>query len=116
MSSTNGNVFDKDLNPILKACTNDELQFLVDLLKGTFTNSLKLEEVYRNYYPNHKRYSDILAAHIRRFGGNSFANCWRGMKSQDPDYPLIGPDYREIVNRTIEEMKDEIRANRNKLI
>lgn len=26
------------------------------------------------------------------------------------------PDYREIVNRTINEMKTEIRANRNKLI
>lgn len=26
------------------------------------------------------------------------------------------PDYREIVNRTIEEMKEEIRANRAKLI
>ena len=26
------------------------------------------------------------------------------------------PDYREIVNRTIEEMKDEIRANRAKLL
>ena len=26
------------------------------------------------------------------------------------------PDYREIVTRTIEEMKDEIRANRNKLL
>ena len=26
------------------------------------------------------------------------------------------PDYREIVNRTIEELKDEIRANRSKLV
>ena len=26
------------------------------------------------------------------------------------------PDYREIVNRTIEEMKEEIRANRSKLV
>lgn len=26
------------------------------------------------------------------------------------------PDYREIVTRTIEEMKEEIRANRNRLI
>ncbi len=26
------------------------------------------------------------------------------------------PDYREIVNRTIEEMKAEIRANRNRLV
>ena len=26
------------------------------------------------------------------------------------------PDYREIVARTIEEMKDEIRANRSKLV
>lgn len=26
------------------------------------------------------------------------------------------PDYREIVTRTINEMKDEIRANRNKLV
>ena len=26
------------------------------------------------------------------------------------------PDYREIVNRTINEMKEEIRANRNRLI
>ena len=26
------------------------------------------------------------------------------------------PDYREIVNRTIEEMKQEIRANRNRLV
>ena len=26
------------------------------------------------------------------------------------------PDYREIVTRTIEEMKTEIRANRNKLV
>ena len=26
------------------------------------------------------------------------------------------PDYREIVNRTIAEMKEEIRANRNRLV
>ena len=26
------------------------------------------------------------------------------------------PDYREIVTRTIEEMKEEIRANRNRLV
>ena len=26
------------------------------------------------------------------------------------------PDYREIVNRTIEELKEEIRANRSKLL
>ena len=26
------------------------------------------------------------------------------------------PDYRDIVSRTIEEMKEEIRANRNKLV
>lgn len=26
------------------------------------------------------------------------------------------PDYREIVDRTVKEMKDEIRANRNKLV
>lgn len=26
------------------------------------------------------------------------------------------PDYREIVNRTIEEMKAEIRANRNRIV
>lgn len=107
-------VFDKDLNPLLNASSNDELQLLVDLLSGTFTNTLTIEEDYKKYYPDHKKYADLIAAHIRLFGGDSFANAWRGLKrslSGEVTITSEGPAYREIVSDVAKYLKVEFNKN-----
>lgn len=111
MSTSNKAIFDKDLNPVLKACTNEELKFLVDLLTGTFTNYLEIEDDYKKYYPDHQKYSDLIASHIRRFGGNSFANFWRALKDDTPDVTAIGPGYREIAGDVAERLKVQFNKN-----
>jgi uncharacterized protein YaaW (UPF0174 family) len=97
MSTSKSAIFDEDLNPVLNACTNEELQYLVELLTGTFTNFLEIEPEFQKYYPDHQKYSDLIAAHIRLFGGNSIASFWRALMDDDPNVVAIGPKYKEIV-------------------
>jgi len=111
MSSANGDVFDKDLNPVINACNNEELQFLVDLLSDTFTNFLTIEDDYKKYYPDHQKYAGLIAAHIRRFGGNSFANFWRALKNDSSNVTSVGPQYREIVGDVAEKLKVQFNKN-----
>lgn len=107
----NTNVFDKDINPVLENATNEDLQYLVDLLTGTFSNLLEVNSVYKENQPNHKAYADLIAKEICEYGGNSFVNVFRGS----------GPAYKEIVcdvasklkvpynkERSIEEIEDSI--------
>lgn len=57
----------------LRSCTNDELEFLVDIITdtGSFTESLTKTKVYRENYPNHKAYVDLIQKEIIDFGYNS---------------------------------------------
>ena len=40
-------VYDNDLNPIIEKASNEELQFLVDVLTKTMTNGLNSTEEYK---------------------------------------------------------------------
>ena len=83
----NTEVFDKDINPILEIAPNQDLDYLVKLITGTFSNFLDVDEVYKKNSPNHKAYADLLAKEICEYGGNGFVNMFRG----------AGPSYKEIV-------------------
>lgn len=108
MDSRNVNDFDKDINPILGIASNDELDFLVTLITDTFTNTLWQEDAYKKHCPNHVEYADIIAHHLRQFGGNSFANAYRCLNVEGA--AGIGPKYHEIVRDVAKKLK----ANFNK--
>ena len=80
--------YDKDLNPVLEQASNEELEYLVEIITKTFSNSLEKTESYIQNYPDHQKYTKLLAAEIRAFGGNSIMNYFRGGR---------GPEYKEIV-------------------
>ena len=80
-------VYDNDLNPIIEKASNEELQFLVDVLTKTMTNGLNSTEEYKQFSPDHRKYANLIAKEIREFGGNSFVNVWR----------KEGPAYKEIL-------------------
>lgn len=83
----NTTVFDKDINPVLDAASDEDLDTLVAYLKTKFSETLTTHESYKRYEPAHSKYSDLIAKEIRDMGGNSFANLFRGE----------GPSYHEIV-------------------
>ena len=75
------------LTPLLKQATNEDLEPLVEYLTGTFSEHFSGREVYQTHYPNHQKYVDVIESELRRFGGNTIANVFRGE----------GPPYDEIV-------------------
>ena len=75
------------LTPLLKRATNEDLEPLVEYLTGTFSEHFSGREVYQTHYPNHQKYVDVIESELRRFGGNTIANVFRGE----------GPPYDEIV-------------------
>ena len=85
--SRNTTVFDKDINPVIEAASREDLEFLVALITKTTTNMLDCNDVYKANSPHHEVYADLIAKEICEFGGNSFANFFRGHC----------PSYKEIV-------------------
>ncbi|MEA2061687.1 MAG: ubiquinol-cytochrome C chaperone family protein [Thermodesulfobacteriota bacterium] len=81
---------DKDLLPLLKNSSNDELDNLVGYItqKGGFSCQLKHTESYKTHFPDHSVYADEIAAEIQKFGGNTIFNILRKGK---------GAYYRNIV-------------------
>jgi uncharacterized protein YaaW (UPF0174 family)/transcriptional regulator with XRE-family HTH domain len=71
---------DADLVPLLRKCTNDDLDPLVQyiLQKGWLSSELEITEVYKKNQPNHVAYVDEICSEIQRFGGHTFANLLRG--------------------------------------
>lgn len=53
-----------------------------------FTEGLTAEDLYKEHYPNHARYWQLIAAEIQYFGANTFATVLRGGK---------GVEYKEIL-------------------
>jgi uncharacterized protein YaaW (UPF0174 family) len=91
---------DADLIPLLRSCSNEELDNLVGYLtrKGGVASQLKSTVVYRRWYPEHVRYVDEIAAEIQKFGGNTIFNIVRGG---------LGVPYREIVCKVAGRLKAE---------
>ncbi|MCR5536785.1 MAG: DUF3944 domain-containing protein [Succinivibrio sp.] len=80
--------FDQDLSPIMALATQEDLDPLVGyILKAELTEGLTSNADYKEYFPDHTKYRDLIEKEIRAFGGNSFLNVFR----------VSGPSYREIV-------------------
>ena len=41
--------YDFSLNPVLEKATNEDLQYLVEIINKTITNSLESDELYKKY-------------------------------------------------------------------
>ena len=79
--------YDPDLNPVLEAASNEELGVIHDILLTKTSEGLSNAVRYKEYYPNHREYADLIAEELRDFGGNTLVNIFRGE----------GPSYKEIV-------------------
>ena len=79
---------DFTLAPLLRKCSDDDLEPLVKFIKkAELTETLSESYGYCTHYPKHSKYADQIAHHIRLFGGNTIVNIPRGE----------GPPYKEIV-------------------
>ena len=73
---------------LLNQLNNEELKPLVDdIKKASVTENLTISDAYKKHYPNHKKYIKEIYREIRLFGGNTFANLFRG----------DGPPYLEVL-------------------
>ena len=81
------NTYDKDLNPVFANATNEELSVPHDIIVKKLAEMLTVQDVYKEHYPDHRKYSDLIADELRAFGGQTFVNVFRGG----------GPPYYEIV-------------------
>lgn len=84
-----------DLNDLVYCLTHDK--------DGSvrLTEELTMESRYKNHYPNHHEYWDLIAAEIQCFGGNTFATIFRGGK---------GVEYKEVLT----DVCDKLKVNYNK--
>jgi uncharacterized protein YaaW (UPF0174 family) len=86
---------------VLKSCSNEELQPLVDLLENTSTNSLSAYESYNKNKGNPKLFVNAIYDEVREFGGNTFANLYRGE----------GVPYKEVVQDVAKNLKVQKRSS-----
>ena len=95
---------DADLIPLLRKCSNDELDNLVGYLtqKGGVASQLKTTDAYRQWHPDHVRYADEIAAEIQKFGGNTVLNIIRGG---------VGVTYREIACNVAARLKVDVKTD-----
>lgn len=74
---------------VLEQASSEDLGPLVEyILKASTTESLSKTDAYKEYSPDHHRYPREILKEIRAFGGNTYANLFRGGH---------GPDYFEVV-------------------
>lgn len=85
----------------LKACTNEELKPLVKILTDSSTSELDDKDKYKTHYPNHQKYVDEIIDDYEKFGGNTFANMFRG----------YGVGYKEILTDVCKQMKTNVSKN-----
>lgn len=72
---------DDDLE-FLRKMKSSELNELVEILKGKegnerFTEEMTSNELFKKYYPNHKKYVNLILEELQLYGGNTFANIFR---------------------------------------
>lgn len=79
-----------DLNDLVYCLTHDK--------DGTarLTEELTTTALYKQHYPDHHQYWELIAAEIQCFGANTFATLFRGGK---------GVEYREVLIDVCDKMK-----------
>lgn len=93
--------YDENLTSVLSFASNADLEPLVEyIVKASISETLTINDLYKKYTPNHKKYVEVIEREIREFGGNTFINIFRGN----------GPKYFEIVS----DVADKLGANYNK--
>ena len=97
--------YDEDLE-FLKKLPSKDLDGLVNILvydtdgKKRFSEELSKNPKFKKYYPDHQKYIIEILEEIQKFGGNTFANLFRGG----------GVYYREILM----DVCDKLKVNYNK--
>ncbi|MCI5787588.1 MAG: DUF3944 domain-containing protein [Helicobacter trogontum] len=97
--------YDEDLE-FLREIESEDLKELYNVLtkdkdgKTRMTEELTSNDLVKHYYPDHKRYIELIMAELQYFGGNSFANIFRGS----------GVLYKEILC----DVCDKLKVNYNK--
>lgn len=77
--------FDADLDVVLQAAHNEELEPLVILLsKDQSGKPLSNCPEYAHYYPDHQRYVHLISVKLRALGGHQVGNLLR--RGQGPSY------------------------------
>ena len=76
--------YDEDLE-FLREMSSEDLNDLVEVIVGKkddkrLTETLSVHSLYKKYYPDHKEYVEPIMEEIQTFGGNTFANIFRGGK------------------------------------
>lgn len=92
---------DVDLD-FLKEVANNDLNPLVDIIVGKefnerWTERLTKHSLYKQHFPNHREYVEVIIDEIQRFGGNTIVNVFRRK----------GVAYREILCNICERMQIE---------
>ena len=97
--------YDEDLE-FLREMESKDIDSLVEILtqdkngKARWTENLTKHGLYKQHYPDHQKYLDLILEEIQTFGGNTFANKVRGQ----------GVLYKEILR----DVADKMKANYNK--
>lgn len=92
--------YDADLE-FLGECTDEQLKNLAEVLiydkdgETRFTESITNSNEYKRYGTRYSKYWEIIAGELQEFGGNSFANLFRGN----------GVKYDEILNDVLDKIK-----------
>ncbi len=79
-----------DLNDLVYCLTHDKDG------EVRLTEELTSNDAYKQHYPNHHLYWELIAAEIQCFGANTFATLFRGGK---------GVEYREVLTDVCDKMK-----------
>ena len=102
--------YDPDLE-FLSKCTDEDLNDLVYCLthdkddSKRLTEELTLSDAYKKHHPYNSLYWEEIAAEIQCFGGNTFANMFRGGK---------GVLYKEVLCDVCDKMK--VNYNKNSAV
>ena len=90
---------DVDLE-FLKELENKDLDAFVEIITGQeydrrWTERLSSHKLYKEHFPDHKKYIEVIIDELQRFGGNTFANVFRRK----------GITYRQIICDVCKKMK-----------
>lgn len=100
---------DKDLE-FLSRMTSEELNDLVYCLTHDkdgdvrYTEELTQSSRYKNHYPDHRQYWELIAAEIQCFGANTFVTMLRGGK---------GVTYKEVLMNVCDKLKVKYNKSSN---
>ena len=93
-------IYDADLE-FLGECTDEELKNLAEVLiydkdgETRFTESITNSDDYKKYGTKYSKYWKVIAGELQEFGGNSFANLFRGN----------GVKYDEVLSDILDKIK-----------